>query len=127
MNQPIIDFSVGPINLADVIESLKLNTRLEKTKRRDLISAVTCAANLIGRQPFELKAQVPDLRRALLKVHPMQAGITEKRLANIKSDLAQALRVTRAVPRQRRNLAQTDAWLDFLQQADAKHQGFQLS
>ncbi|MGM0743564.1 MAG: tyrosine-type recombinase/integrase [Pseudomonadota bacterium] len=127
MNQPIIDINVRPNNLADVIENLKLNTRLEKTKRRDLISAVTCAANLIGRQPFELKANVPDLRRGLLKVHPVQAGITPKRLANIKSDLAQALRVTRAVPRQRRNLARTDAWLDFLQQADAKHQRFQLS
>ncbi|GAW37433.1 site-specific tyrosine recombinase XerC [Roseovarius sp. A-2] len=127
MTQPMIDICVGPSNLAQVIYELERNSRLSKTKRRDLISAVNCTANLIGRQPFELNADVSDLRQALLKIHPVQAGITAKRLANIKSDLGQALRVTRAAPRQRRNVARTDAWLDFLQRVDAKHQRSQLA
>lgn len=127
MNKPMIDVCVGPSTLTNVIQELERNTRLDKTKRRDLISAVTCAANLIDRQPFELKANVPELRRALLKIHPVQAGITAKRLANIKSDLGYALRVTRAVPRQRPNAERTDAWKRFMSNTDAKHQRSQLS
>jgi len=127
MTQPMIDICVGPRNLAQVIYELERNTRLSKTKRRDLISAVNCTANLIGRQPFELKADVSDLRQALLKIHPVQAGITAKRLANIKSDIGHALRLTRAAPRQRRNMARTDAWLNFLDHVNAKHQKYQLS
>lgn len=127
MNQTIIEISVSPRNLAEVIKRLEGNTKLDATKRRDLISGVTCAANLIGRQPFELTASVPDLRRALLNVHPVQCGITAKRLANIKADLGQALRFARAMPRQRPNVERTDAWSDFLRQASAKHQRFQLS
>lgn len=127
MNQPIVEVNIRPRTLADVIERLKLNSGLKEKRRRDLISAVTCAANLIGRQPFELEANVPDLRRALLRVHPVQAGITAKRLANIKVDLGRALRVTRAAPRQRSNRECTDAWLDFLRQASAEHQWPRLS
>lgn len=127
MNQPMIEINVGPRNLAEVIQRLEANTKLDAVKRRDLISAVSCAANLIGRQPFELEADVPELRDALLKVHPKQAGITAKRLSNIKSALGLALRLTRAAPRQRRNADRTDAWLNFLNNAGAKHQKRQLS
>ncbi len=127
MNQPVIEISVGAGNLAEVIQRLECNTRLDKIRRRDLISAVNGAAKLIGRQPFELKADVPDLRRALSKVHPMQAGIKPKRLSNIKSDLGVALRLTRSAPRKRRKADRTDAWLQFLNGANAEHQKHQLA
>ncbi len=62
-----------------------------------------------------------------MKVHPKQAGITAKRLSNIKSDLGLALRITRTAPRQRSSADRTDAWLSFLNSASVKHQKHQLS
>ena len=79
--------------LADLLELLAKNNRLGKTRRRDLISAVNMVARLLNRKPEEINAKAKGLRERLARVHPTQANMTGKRLANIKSDLAAALKL----------------------------------
>ena len=78
--------------LADLIEALAGNERLSKTRRRDLICAVNTAARLANRRPEELAANARELRERLARIHPTQANMPAKRLANVKSDLSAALK-----------------------------------
>ena len=79
--------------LADLIQALDGNDRLSKTRRRDLISAVKTTARLLNRNPPEIPAEAKGLRERLARIHPTQANMTGKRLANVKSDLAAALKL----------------------------------
>jgi len=89
INTPIIE---RESTLADLIEALAGNERLSKTRRRDLICAVNTAARLANRRPEEIAANARELRERLARIHPTLANMTAKRLANVKSDLAAALK-----------------------------------
>ena len=80
-------------SLAAVIAALRQREDLPATRRRDLVSAVRTTARLLRRAPEHLPAAVPALRAALAGVHPVAAGISAKRFANIRADLAAALRL----------------------------------
>lgn len=128
MNAPLLPTDiVRPQTLQAVIDALQVNSVLTEKRKRDLLSAVRSAARLIGSHPSSLAVDVPSLRKRLLAVEPVQHRMNAKRLGNIKSDLGTALRITRALPRQRPVPERTSAWLAFLSEADAKHQGWSLS
>ncbi len=78
--------------LADLIKALAGNDRLSATRRRDLISAVNTTARLANRRPEEIAANARDLRERLARLHLTHVNMKPKRLANIKSDLAAALK-----------------------------------
>lgn len=115
-----------PATLADVIDRLKQRDDLGE-KRRHLISAVTCTGKLLDRQPCEISTDVPELRERLLPIHPVAAGMTTKRLSNLKSDLARALEVTAAMPKPLPKVNRSEEWSAFLARADAPHQARALS
>jgi integrase len=100
--------------LAEVIAHLEGAAQLGDTRRRDLISAVNTAARLLNRNVAEIQANMPELRQRLSEVHHVQAGISAKRLANVKADLGAALMTATPPPLvirpRRRAKARMAAW-----------------
>jgi integrase len=120
-------FDQSSTSLADVVTKLVALPTLRDTRRRDLISAVTRTATFLNRAPADLPTDAPALRLALATIHPAQAGISAKSLANVKANLATALRITRFMPRNLPKTEQTEAWTAFLQHASGDHQVHALS
>ena len=87
-------FDQSSTSLANVITKLEALPNLRDTSRRDLISAITRTATYLGCTPADLPTDAPALRSALATIHPAQAGVKPKSLANVKANLAVALRVT---------------------------------
>ena len=85
---------VGPETptFADLIALIEKDEELIAQKRRDVLSALRTLARLIEKEPSEIPANARWLRRRLERLHPKQADISKKRFANIRSDLAFALR-----------------------------------
>jgi integrase len=116
------------ISLADVIERLETRADLPPTRRRDLISAVNTAARLLHRNPAEISASLAGLREKLAPVHPLQAGMTQKRFSNLKSDLAAAINISRTVFRIRhRNPRRKPEWDVFINSLEQPWQRYTLA
>jgi integrase len=125
VNIPIV---VRESTLADLIETLAGNERLSKTRRRDLICAVNTAARLANRRPEEIAANARELRERLARIHPTQANMTAKRLANVKSDLAAALKHVPAKRKVRiREGGYSTSWRAFRETLETDWQRYTLS
>jgi site-specific recombinase XerD len=120
-------FDQTPATLADAITKLEALPNLPDAKRRDLISAIKRTAKFVSRDPADLPSEAPALRAILANIHPAQAGIAAKSLANIKSNLAKALLLTRIFPRELPKVDRTASWADFFEHAGAKHQEWALA
>ncbi len=120
-------FDNSPATLADVIVKLDDLHKLSETRRRDLISAITRTARFLNRAPADLPTEVPALRKVLATIHPAQAGVSAKSLANVKANLATALRLTRFIPRDMPTVERTATWNAFFERAGAKHQEWALA
>ena len=84
--------------LADLMVEVEAGLGLSPGRQQDIASDLRALARLTG-QPLEiLPADNRRLRPLLAKVHPVQAGVSKKRLQNIRSSLATALRITRFAP-----------------------------
>jgi integrase len=71
---------------------LKLDTvAVTDVQRRDLKSAIKSVCRLVGRRPEEVPANINWVHVRLRRVHPVKAGISEKRLKNIRSGVLKAL------------------------------------
>jgi integrase len=120
MSNASIEAVPAQITLAGVIDRLEGKADLGPTRRRDLISAVRTAARLLHRNPAEIAASLPDLRDRLETIHPLQAGLSAKRLANVKSDLAAAVNMARTTirirPRKRGLRPEWEAFIGSLEQ-----------
>jgi hypothetical protein len=100
--------------LANVISALQC-ADLSARRRRDLISAIHTTARLLNRNVAELPADMGTLRERLANIHHVQAGMSAKRLANVKSDLAAALRIAdAALPKPAHKIVRTPEWDAFL-------------
>ncbi|ANK82138.1 MAG: hypothetical protein TEF_16080 [Rhizobiales bacterium NRL2] len=64
---------------------------LSPTRRRDLRSAIRSLCRLIGKTPEEVPANINWVHVRLRRVHPVSAGISDKRVKNIKADVIKAL------------------------------------
>lgn len=116
-----------PQNLSQLMRLLNEMLDTDDMLRRDLMSAVSRTANMIGRNASELPCDVRILRAHLLKVHPAQHGLTAKSLSNVKASLSRALTLAGVLPTPRPRRDRSAAWVDFLASADAPHQAFGLS
>lgn len=120
-------FDQSVTSLADVITKLEALPNLPDTRRRDLISAINRISKFLNRVPADLPTDAPALRGILATIHPAQAGISAKSLANVKANLAKALSVTRVFPRGLPAAARTASWAAFFEHAGAKHQEWALA
>jgi integrase len=77
--------------LQHVLEGLSANRALSDTRRRDLKSAIVCYAALSGSGPAMVALDLAGIRSALDVMVPIQAKVSRKRWANLRSDLAAAI------------------------------------
>src|SRR5215472_8680419 len=70
------------------------------TRLRDMQSAVTCVARLLGNEPEAIPLDMEAISAGLGAISPLAAGMTAKRFANIKSDFLAAVRASgvKAIP-----------------------------
>jgi len=124
MNQTIV---IGPTTLAELIHRLTKNPALDAKKKRDLLSSINTFAMLMDRAAVDIAIDIPSLRASLLKIEPLRHGVSRKRFSNVKSDLARALVMTRALPRRAPKRVPSPEWAEFLAGATAQYQGWQLA
>lgn len=79
-------------SLADLEQALQMTRQISAVRRRDLRSAVACVAALLGEDPARLRLDLESLAARLSAVNPVAAGLSAKRLANIRSDFLAAVR-----------------------------------
>ena len=85
-------------------------------------------ARLLHRNPAEIDADLDALRSRFDHIHPVQANMSAKRLANVKSDLVAAITETRTVRRIRiRKRPRAAEWDAFLATVEVKNQRWSLS
>jgi hypothetical protein len=100
-----------PATLKDVIERLGG----DGSRRRDMRSAVTSYAKLLGRAPSDILLELASIRETLDGMSPSQAEISAKRWANLRSDLAGAIDASGLVPMLRTKDLELDvAWSQLL-------------
>jgi integrase len=79
------------VTLQTVLERVRAHKRLSPTRKRDLCSAVTSVAKLIGKPPAAIPLDLEVIRQALDSIRPARARISAKRWANLRSDLVAAI------------------------------------
>lgn len=106
---------IVPMTLADTARMV-CELDLSEDRRRDFLSAISGVAKLLHRNPSELPADITYLRERLTPIHHVQAGMSPKRLANIKADLSAALRALQqdgASPLPK--VERSEEWAQFIQ------------
>jgi hypothetical protein len=96
--------------LADVLAIIERSPTLSPTRKRDLRSAATRVADLLGNVPGRIALDLPTISARLAAVNPVAAGMTTKRFANIRSDFLAAVKASGLLPiRSWRKCPQTGA------------------
>jgi integrase len=88
------DKSTGPAQpatLQDVLDRLGNNTALSDSRRRDLRSGIVTYAKIVGEAPAAIPMDLASIRKTLDGVVPLQAKVSRKRWANLRSDIAGAI------------------------------------
>ena len=116
-----------PTTLADVLDTLTAGTPEDTIRQRVRVSSVRRIAEFLHRPPSDLPADIKLLRRQLQALHSAQCGVSPKTLANIKSNLADALRASGAMVDDPRRVVRSLAWEQFLSDAPSDHQRWGLS
>lgn len=80
------------VMFSDVVRDISEDHDLPPTKRRDVVSDIQCLLRLLNLNPETTPARAGSLTAGLKKLHPVQANISSKRLANMKSNALYALR-----------------------------------
>ena len=79
------------LTLQNVLDGLAGNSSLSVTRRRDLRSAVVSFAAVIDSSPAYVSLDLAAIRSVLDLMVPIQAKVSRKRWANLRSDLAAAI------------------------------------
>jgi integrase len=86
------------ITLQDVVNAVQASDALSATRRRDLRSAVTRVASLLGEDLERIPLDLPALSVKLAAVNPVAEGLTNKSFSNIRSDLIAAVKASGLKP-----------------------------
>jgi integrase len=92
------DSPVDAMTLAAMLTALDRPGKLSATRLRDLRSAVKRIAKLLGDEPAALSLDIAAISARLNTINPLAAGMTAKRLANIRSDFLAAAKVCGVQP-----------------------------
>jgi integrase len=80
-----------PATLQDVIDRVVDNAALSDSRKRDLRSGIVVYAKVIGEPPAAIPMDLASIRKTLDGVVPLQAKVSRKRWANLRSDIAGAI------------------------------------
>jgi integrase len=92
------DLPVEAITLAAMSAALARPGKLSPTRVRDLRSAVKRVADLVGDEPAAISLGIAGISARLNTINPVAAGMTGKRLANIRSDFLAAAKACEVQP-----------------------------
>src|SRR5258708_32485958 len=81
----------APATLKAVLDALEGRRDLAANRLRDLRSAVTRVAKLLGDAPGHIPLELPVLGAKLAAINPVGAGLTAKTFSNIRSDFLAAV------------------------------------
>jgi hypothetical protein len=81
----------APVTLQNVIDRLGANADLADTRKRDLRSAIVIYGKILGQAPQAIPMDLAAMRKTLDGVVPLQAKVSRKRWANLRSDIAAAI------------------------------------
>jgi integrase len=90
MKLPPTPHTGTPPTLQDVLARLA-TADIGESRRRDLRSAVTSYAKLVGKEAASIPLDLAELRQTLDRMVPAEAEVSAKRWANLRSDLAAAI------------------------------------
>jgi integrase len=83
--------AAAPPMLQHVVDYISANAELSDTRKRDLRSAVVTYGKIVGASLAEIPLDLAAMRKTLDGVVPLQAKMSRKRWANLRSDLAAAI------------------------------------
>jgi integrase len=108
--------------LQDVLDRLAANPALSQTRLRDLRSAVTCYAALIDSTPAFVPLDLPAIRAVLDLMVPIQAKVSRKRWANLRSDLTAAIAASGLLPMLKTAPAElSESWSSLFERAGSPY------
>ena len=84
--------------LQSVLDRLATDNSISETRKRDLRSSVHSFAKLTEQPPAAIPLDLASIRRTLDSMVPARAQISPKRWANLRSDLAAAIRASELRP-----------------------------
>jgi integrase len=87
-----------PVTLKAVLDALEERRDLAANRLRDLRSAVTRVAKLLGEAPGHILLELPVLSAKLAAITPAAAGLTAKTFSNIRSDFLAAVNASGLKP-----------------------------
>jgi integrase len=106
------------LTLQHVLDGLAKNPNLSATRRRDLRSAVITFAALTDSSPAFVSLDLAAIRATLDLMVPIQAGVSRKRWANIRSDLAAAIAASGLRPMLKTSTVElSESWIALLAKA----------
>ena len=82
------------VTLADVLARLDRNSSISGVRRRDLRSAVNRMARLQGDLPAHIQLDLATISKRLATPIPAAAGLSQKTLANLRSDFLAAVKTS---------------------------------
>jgi integrase len=89
----IVNAELGAtLTLSWVISQIDGAEHVPSRRRRDWLSALRSFCRIVGKRPDQVPAATQAIRTHLAHVTPASAGVSPKRLQNIKADLLAALR-----------------------------------
>jgi integrase len=83
--------AAAPATLEVVLDALEGRRDLAANRLRDLRSAVTRVAKLLGAAPGHIPLELPVLSGKLAAINPLAAGLATKTFSNIRSDFLAAI------------------------------------
>src|SRR5262249_45166108 len=114
--------------LADVDHAVANKASLSATRRRDLRSAVSRVAALLGEEPAHIPLELDKIAARLATINPVAAGMTTKTLTNVRSDFLAAVRHSGLLPVLDSTKAQlSPAWEALMAQLPGKRHRLGLS
>jgi integrase len=113
--------------LQTVLDALE-GRQLAPKRRRDLRSAVTRVAKLLGDAPGRIALDLPDLSKRLAAINPVAVGLTPKSFSNIRSDFLAAVKASGLKPMQSGGKAGLRPdWIALLAKLPKRREGIGLS
>jgi hypothetical protein len=83
--------AASAVTLQEVFDRISATSGLSDTRKRDLRSSVAIYGKIVDRPLREIPLDLAAIRKTLDGVVPLQAKVSRKRWANLRSDLAAAI------------------------------------
>ncbi len=110
-----------------LMDAVASDADLSDRHKRNLRSSLNSFCRYLGRRPEDVPTTISSVRAELAGLHPVQLGVTRKRLANVQADLKFVLRryheLSPSSPPQR----VSPEWAAFLSRCEQPWQRYSLS